>query len=488
MFFSKIFSQKVFSIICCFGGVSYGFFLGSLYQVLPYPSEWFTQDLENPNFALFNSIFPSGAFIGTILAGYSSFKLGRVKTVLLTDLLAIISIVLSISSNAFEPFFVGRFFMGMCSGSNYPLMLILLKEFILEKEYLSNVVYFQVSNTIGIFLSNILSLSQNWKLAIGISLIFPILRFFYFFILFVERIESPLFILHFDGLNENLRKEKCKKLLEKMYPNSHHEELLKNIELKYTLLKGDFFMGNMFQPNYISEILFCISILFINQSCGINQVLGYSGLFFVNHSTIVPVLFSTMTVIGGLSLLFTVPPKKYNIFCNFRSGISFSKGYFRFVIGSILLTVIIGGISFGIDFESSDEDYFISFMVLGCVYLLIFQNFVGLYPFIYIPCLLPDIGVFMVLIIHSIFGMMASLTYYFGSKTFVTTFRFCFILSIIGLIISGFLYRRYLLNTKFECDEYFETSKKKEDNDSLVLRGDNDDHEILNQSQVEMSK
>lgn len=488
MFFPIIFSQKIFSIICCFGGVSYGFFLGSLYQVLDsYPSHWFKQDLANPNFALFNSLFPSGAFLGTILAGYSCFKFGRVKTVLLTDLLAIISIILSISSNYFETFFIGRFFMGMCSGSNYPLMLILLKEFLLDKDYLANVVYFQVSNTIGIFLSNLLSLSQNWRLAIGISFVFPVVRFVYFFILFLEKIESPLFIWNFDGVKEQLRRSKCLKLLEKLYPNSDHEEIFNNIEHKHTLLQENFFMGNMFQTDYISEILFSISILFINQSCGINQVLGYSGLFFPNHSTIVPILFSTMTVIGGLCLLFTVPPKKFHFFRSFTLGISFSKGFIRFFIGSILLTVILGGISFGIDFASSDDSYFIIFTVLGCIYLLIFQNFVGLYPFIYIPCLLPDIGVFMVLIIHSIFGMMASLTYYFGSKTYEAIFRFCFVLSILGLTASAVLYRFYLYNKKFDCDGYFESSKKRE-HDSLVLRESNEDQEILNQSQVEMSK
>ncbi len=75
IFFNFFF--KIVSLITCFGGIYYGFFLGEFYQILTYPEDWtFTQDLSNVNYCLFNSLYPAGSFIGTLIAGYCTFKYG----------------------------------------------------------------------------------------------------------------------------------------------------------------------------------------------------------------------------------------------------------------------------------------------------------------------------------------------------------------------------------------------------------------------------
>lgn len=475
----KNFNPKTFSLLSCIGGVSYGFYLGNFFLVIDsYPNEWkFQQDLNNINYSLFNSLFPSGSFIGTILAGYFSFRFGRVKSIMMVDLVAILASILVVVSNEnlFQTFFIGRFLTGVSNGANYPLMLILLKEFLIEREYLKHIVYFQTSNTIGIFASTMLCLSNNWKLSPGIAIIFPILRFLYFFHLFREKIDSPLYVLHNNnGKEEEIRKKECLDLIEKLYPTKNSHDIFLHFLEEKTLLKENFFMGNMFHMENICEILLCISILFLNQSSGINQVLGYSGLFFVNYRSI-PILFSIMTLIGGLSLLYSIPPKNLTNKCEYFIGMSFHKGFARFLVGMVLLVSFLGIFSFAVDFKDNND--VVCFTVVGCIFLLVFQHCVGLYPFLYIPFLLPDIGVFMVLIIHSTFGMMISLTFYFGTDSFSVIFKFCFISSILVSVISFVIYWIFFRKKMLLCDLAYDLKK----NDGMNLIPEkNEEEENLN--------
>ena len=461
-----LYDPIIFSLITCFGGICYGFFLGEFYQILTYPEQWtFTQNLSNVNYCLFNSLYPAGSFIGTLIAGYCTFRFGRVKTIFYTDIITIMAIIITISTNSFEPFFIGRFLMGVSTGINFPVMLILIKEFVLEKDYLRCAVLFQVSNTIGIFIANLICLSGVWRLAIGISIVFPILRLiYYYFKLLSKGIDTPLFML-------NKNPEDCEKTLEKIYTKTHVQTLLNTVNRQETLLQKDFVMGDMFSPKYVTEIMFCISILFLNQSSGINEVLGYSGQYFSNNTSkhSIPIWFSLMNLIGGLTLLYTVPPANKKGFLKYIVGSSLSKGFIKFFTGTILIIVILMGFGLIIDFNHPGDNNV--FIVLGCIYLLIFQQCLGCYPFVYIPIILPDIGVFMVLIIHSTFGMIASLSFYFGSDTFPIIFRFCFSASVIGIMIATFLFTKFLKDKALSVDVDYSALHTLEEENSLVDKG-----------------
>ena len=185
----------------------------------------------------------------------------------------------------------------------------------------------------------------------------------------------------------------------------------------------------MFGPAYIAEFLFCITILFLNQTAGIDQILSNSGVLFKKYGTTMPIAFSLMNMLGGLSNIVTVPHYKINNFMRHFTGITFVKGFERFVIGTMLIIIILGIFGFVIDF-TSDSDHIYVFMILGCIYLMIFQFSLGCYPYLYIPVLLPNIVVFMVIFIHSIFEIMASVFFYFGnrqSNVFSIISWFCFV-------------------------------------------------------------
>ena len=456
-----------FTFMTCIGGIFYGFCLGEFFQILTYPEHWdFSQDLKNVNYCLFNSLFPSGSFIGTLISGFTSYKFGRVKTIFFTDVLTVIVLIITTSSDNFESYFIGRFIMGISSGVNLPVMILLIREFVLDQDYLRCIVCFQVSNTIGIFLSNLLCLSGEWRVPIIVSMIILFFRISYYFYLIRKKIDTPIYMLNSKNKNHN---QASLKILEKIYPGKTIETLENNIRSQETLLKKEFFMGNMFSSDYVAEIIFCIAILFLNQASGINQVLGYSGLFYPNHSTLIAMIFSTVNMIGGLSLLFTIPPYNIRNFLKHFMGITFDKGFIRFAIGTLLIIVILAIFGFYIDYsaDSYNDGLFIG---LGSVYLLIFQHCIGCYPFIYIPVLLPDIGVFMVLLIHSTFGMIASLSFYFGSDTFPFTFRFCFVMSLIGIIIAFFLYKKFLKGKLLNVDSREKCYFSKEEKDDLIFK------------------
>lgn len=436
------YSPLLFSFIICLGGVYYGFFVGELYQKLDYPFINFDQNLSNINYSLFNSLFPAGCFLGTIIAGFCTFRFGRMKTLFYTDIMTIIGMVLQLITDEFEPFFIGRFLMGLSAGINLPLILLIIKEFVLEKDYLKCVVYFQLSNCFGILLSNLLLLTGIWKLAIGVSLVFPVIRGLYCYFMFIKlEIDTPTFMLYY---KENNEKECIDKLL-LIFPKDYMEKQLISTKKQETLLNKDFFMGNMFSPDYVVELMFCISILFVNQSSGINQILGYSAQFFPHYNDIIPLLFSIMVLIGGITLLFSVPIRNITCWLRFFSGVPFKKGFTRFGLGNCILIAILGYFAFGITYPDIKnpflEDDWLSFSILGGVFLFVFQYSVGIYPFLYLPILLPDIGIFMVLTIHSTFGMIVSMSFYFGPDTFPVLFKFCFFTTIIGVGISIWLFQ-----------------------------------------------
>lgn len=449
------FSPKIFSIISCFGGVSYGFFLGNFFQVMDYPEQWkFKIDNSTINYRIFLCLFPAGSFIGTILACYLTFKYGRVLATIVTDIITFLAIIFAISSN-FELFIIGRLLMGISSGINFPLMLILIKEFVPENNYLKCIIFFQISNTVGIFLSNLFCLANIWQLSLAISIVFPIVRFAYFFMFFLKKIESPLFILNNSEMPEYIRKQRFRQIIEKLYPflKENLEECFMN---QKTLLKENFFMGYMFRKEYVFQLFFCITLIFLNQSCGIDEVLGYSGFLYSETNyylrKLSPMLFPFFNMLGGISLFFTIPQKK-------ECSPFFPKGHRRFLYGSCILIVIL--LIFGLFNHLKPAKYvyienIYVFIILGCIYLLIFQHSLGVYPFIYIPYFLPDVGVFMVLIIRSTFQMVSLITsFYFEHNIFL----FCFASSMICLFISNIIYTYYLpakfkkiiQNDEFEC-------------------------------------
>ena len=446
----KSYNPLVFTLITCLGGFYYGFFVGSFYQPQSYPPEWnFNQDLNNVNYCLFNSLYPSGSFIGTLLAGFTTYRFGRVKTLFVTDLVTLAGLIIMTAVPEFEAFFIGRFIMGLSTGVNFPLMLILIREFILEEDYMQYIVYFQVLNTVGIMVSNLICLSNIYQLAIGIATIFPLIRMIYFFRLIWAKIDTPLYLRYADENDDDLD---CRKKLQEIYPENHIDTLIDTLNEQRTLLQKDFFMGNMFSPEYVAEILFCISILFLNQSCGINQVLGYSGQFFPKYPNRTPVIFSIVNFIGGMTILLTIYTGKHKGVFKYIFTNGFSIGFMRFIFGTLVMILILGVFGFQIIYPCTDaeegKDYIV-FLSLGIVYLMVFQ-YSMIYVFIYIPVLLPDIGVFMVLVIHSTFGMIASLSFYFGKDTFPVIFRFCFVSSIFGLIIAICIFNYFLRNKKNE--------------------------------------
>lgn len=440
------YSPLFFSMITCIGGVHYGFIISEFSQIMDdYPFANFHQNINDVNYSLFTILFPAGNFLGTLLAGYCTFQFGRVITLFSTDIMTILVIIISISFNRFEPFFIGRFLLGIICGINFPVMLLLIRELVLEKDYLKCIIFFQVSNTIGIFLCNLISLSKKWNLALGISIILPIIRSIYFYFKFVRiEIDTPLYMLNYKDNND----KECYQKLKKVYPEYHIEELISFAKKQETLLKKNFYLGNMFIPEYMIKLAFCISVFFLNQSSGINFVLCFADQFFPNSGKI-SIIFSAINFIGGISLFFTIPPKMIKGTMRHFIGISFIKGFYRFVIGMVMILGILIYFAYGLDYKNESEMSI--FATLGGIYLLIFQNCNGLYPYIYIPVLLPDIGIFMVLVIYSTFSFVCTLAFLFGWDGSSGVFRFCFIMSVVWLILVVILFKIYL-EGKFHRD------------------------------------
>jgi len=407
-FQQKLFSPPFFSFFENLGSLYIGYFLAEFYQNIDFPDSWhFEISSMNWNYSMFSVIFISGAYIGTMFGALGSYYLGRIKTLFLADLLTTIAVIMSLINN-FTLFFISRFLLGIVLGVNFPTTWIAIREYVFGEEYVVCIQWFQIFNTIGIFLANVVALAGNWMILMMVPMVFSVLRGWYNWLLIKKEIESCLFMIHRRGENENFVFNFWSKLCPKKIDDLR-EHILK-LKNKDTLLKEKFFLGDMFGPDYLKTLIFCFLVFILNQASGINVFLSNASHFYSSnyHEIINPVIFSLVNMIGGLLLLVTVPKSKFS---NGRFGLFFGitlyKGFLRFVLGAVCLCVFHGFFAFVFDFQDGDE--YVAFMNVGCLYIIVFQQTIGAYPCLYTAYLLPDVGVYIVLGFNYIFSLCINL-------------------------------------------------------------------------------
>lgn len=371
----------IFPFITCFGGSAYGTFLveNNLIKFSNqtnitnfYEPEW---EIRRETTFLLDILAAIGSFLGTLITCYPLYRYGRVKTVIFLDFSLLFFLVLSLSTANYYIFVILKLCKGIYNGANFPIILVILKETArLQKDLERNILIFQSSTTIGIFGANLLILFGNWKILFGVELIYPMVRLIYFAALHRKGFETPLYKKY--GLIKSLEETEIE--------NSQY-----NLR-EDTLLKDNFTIGNLFGPEYIHKLFCCVLALLLNQTTGVNLILKNSCYFDLNSDINYVHL---ANLIGGLLILLIGNHlKKNNPLFEF----------YKLNVGYVFLLGFLAFFSYYYD-EMKDSN---NMIIICSLYCFVFQICVSYYYYFLIASFLPDIGIFVCLLLHWIFSMI----------------------------------------------------------------------------------
>lgn len=394
------------TIFTCLGSIAYGYYLMEFslfpfsFQSTPnsfFPNHW---NLNIYSVSLLDCLTSMGSFIGTLLAGYLTYKIGRLKTLLLWDIIITISLVISISSDSFVIFSLSKLIKGLYIGVNYPTILLVLKEIGTDvKRRESSVLILQFSSTVGIFLSNLVYLFDSWKILIGIGCSFPIIQGGYLCYFFTKGLDTPVY----NRFKYNRNKAKLEKKVG-----------------EDTLLDERFTLGDLFDRRYLEKFLFCLLTMALNQTSGINLVLKNAVYFKCDQN--ISLYLGIANLVGGVAIL--IPFSKKNMI-NFK---------WNFNIGFIILIIIL----FFFVFE-------VLIFPLSILYSLVFQTLISYYFFLIAINFLPDVGIFSCFLLHWIFAMINSNL--FGEDAQVFMYLFYYIgSSLILLLVFNLFFGNFRKN------------------------------------------
>ncbi len=117
------------SLVASLGSFNFGYGMGVMNTILEIVSaqlNW-TCSEKKVNFGLISSLIAPGAAVGALLSGYLASKLGRRKSLIITDVLTIISCIPLLISNTVL-IFIGRLLYGVVVGLNSALVPLYIKE------------------------------------------------------------------------------------------------------------------------------------------------------------------------------------------------------------------------------------------------------------------------------------------------------------------------------------------------------------------------
>lgn len=231
------------------------------------------------------SIFAVGGMIGGVSAGYWANKFGRKRTLLLNNILMIISVLVEILSKplrSYEVLIVGRFIIGINAGINTGVAPMYLSE--ISPVSLRGLcgTFNQLCITFGVFMSTVMGLDsvlgtrEDWQLALG----FPLIMVGWQLCSLSCCPETPRFLL----INNNAEDEAeaaLQWLRGRVDVSDELNEIISERDNARHIKK--FTVRDLFHtPQLRTPLIICIAMHLSQQLSGINAVIYYSTGIFEN--------------------------------------------------------------------------------------------------------------------------------------------------------------------------------------------------------------
>jgi len=269
-------------LVAALGGLMFGFDLGIITGVVPYIEHQFRLSGFSLGFVV--AVFELGAMAGALVTAYVANKYGRKKTMIFCALLLCITsagVAYATGSNSLA---IWRFVQGMCVGAASVLSPMYIAEVAPAKVRGKLVALNQLTIILGILLSSIINFyfgendleSENWRYMFLSALIPSVL--FLFFLFFIP--ESPRWLLNKSGSGN-----KAKDILTKIYKNNGDivSERMRDIKNAASMSTGqsNVTLRVLFGRTFLPIVLIGFGIAFLQQFCGINNVIPFMQKIFI---------------------------------------------------------------------------------------------------------------------------------------------------------------------------------------------------------------
>jgi sugar porter (SP) family MFS transporter len=376
-------------LITALGAFYFGYHVG----VLAVYSNNFTSigiDASSQDCGYLSSVIPFAAMFGAVIAGPLS-GWGRRIALIIADIIGILGPVIE-NMDTYSTFLAGRAICGIAVGMNSALVPLIINEVSPLKIKGPMGTMNQVMICSGILVAYILGLGPYqtvgyWRLLITIPGVIVAIRLL--FNLLVYRSDTPKFYI-----SKGLERE-ARAVLEKVYHEGHHlvYEAL-NAEQRTEDQAGKMSYGELFSEKYRRRFLVGCGLAAMQQLSGINAILFFANQI-LNNSQIAVVLIGVVNLAFGLvstAIIGTVGRKSILSVGALACGVS------------LLLYGILDGTG-------------IVVLQIGAVvlYIMCFAVSLGPVVWLYIPEIVPAVGVSLTTLMNWVFNFIVVQAFSFTS-------------------------------------------------------------------------
>lgn len=391
-------SQRIFSpykkgpvyayiINACFGGLFFGYVMSNYNIVSDFAdSVGYNSTISQGFSSWVTSVVPLGAGAGALLTGKIASTVGRKKTMILTDIIALIGTILSLLPSPIL-LLIGRLVQGYSVGANSGIVPLYISEIAPVEAGGAMGTLNQFSITFGVLIAPVLGFAlptpdndpgyvghtgnQVFRVILGVAAIFAILRLIG--TLFIFNMETPAYLVSVGKDSEALE------ILNNIYDSERaHEELgLLKRRQEAQAQAGQMTVKDIFSKKYGKRVFIGAMMSIFQQFAGINAIIFFSTKIFNGDTT--------------SKLVSTLIMDFMQMASSFVSGLVIERFGRRllFVGGMGVLSTLL--IVFGFIYISVSDSPVLKFLIWA--YMIAFGLSAGPVPWVYIADILPDMAV-----------------------------------------------------------------------------------------------
>lgn len=334
---------------------------------------------------LITALVPLGAGVGALSAGKLSSSMGRRKTMILVDVIAIIGTVITILPSQYA-LLVGRLIQGYSAGANSSVVPLVINEYAPTEIAGKLGTFNQLLITVGIIIAPLLGLampngngdshpnSQFWRIILAIAAAPPVMRIILGILVF--RSDTPRYLV---STNQD---EKAQRVLAKLYRGSRAQEEFLELkeELDMESQSGKVTLREVFSARWRRRLVIGVLIAVFQQMSGVNALIFFSNDIFKIGAD----------PQSNQPMVYTIIMSAIQIVITFIASLVVERSGRRLLllIGFSFVTVILGAFAIvgTLAVNSPALKWFI------WVYMIGFGLSVGPLPWVYMADILPDVG------------------------------------------------------------------------------------------------
>lgn len=282
--------NRIQLLVAGLGGLLYGVDVGIIAGALPYLEATSGLNAEQLSFVVAAVLM--GTVISTLFAGFLSDRLGRKTVMILSGVLFAISIPLIALSHGYEPLVLGRLCQGISAGLIGVVVPLYLAECLTPEQRGQGTAIFQWLLTIGIVAAAIVGMYFSLRVdevakSGNLQLLFVFKDHAWRGIFWVSLPPGLLFILGSIWVAESPRwlfmRQKKESALEALLRSRQPEqarlemeEMERNAKAESANAGGRRAAESLLRRKYVIPFLLACLILGLNQTTGINSIIGYN--------------------------------------------------------------------------------------------------------------------------------------------------------------------------------------------------------------------